>query len=200
MGTLRTSAITVLIARIWIAVLAALMLTGCTGFGGGAFNSTSSKALSIDLNADVEAIANEISKFDANSASSSAAKSLQDYVELSENNESILDSIEITVKKFKDDIKLAWNELPAEDTETSPSRDKYLNWVQGYETWVYYQRESQKLGSACIVTSQTKEDFELCTLNNFNRTMEFERLSREDLSAAIQDIRDWRDSIGASNG
>ena len=187
-------------AQIFATFLAAFFLSGCTGFGGGAFNSTSANAIGIDLNADIDAIAYEVSKFDANSAASSTAESLQDYVKLSDNNESILDSIELTVKKFKNDIEMWWNDLPAEDTKTSPSRDKYLKWAEGYVKWIYYQRESQKLGSACTVTAQTKEEFVLCTINNLNRTMEFERLSKEDLNIAVQDIRDWSQSIGGNNG
>lgn len=181
-----------------VSVLIAVLLSGCSGFDGA--TSVFGKSSEIDLNADVETIATDVSRFDANSALTSSATTLEDYEEISNNNVIILDSIEISVGKFKSDILEAWDELPAEDTANSPSRSKLLNWANGYETWIFYQREMQKLGSACLVTSQTKYEYDTCALNNFNRTMELENLSRNDLSYAIQGIQEWRDSIGANNG
>lgn len=184
--------------RAFAAVLIALLLSGCAGFGGGA--SVLGASPQIDLNADVESIADGVSRFDANSALTSSATTLQDYIDISSNNETILNSIETSVLKFKLDIQDAWDDLPSTDDASSPSRGKLMKWAEGYETWIYYQREMQKLGSACTITSQTKSEYDICAMNNFNRAMEFERLSRSDLSVAIQGIQEWRQSIGASNG
>ena len=181
-----------------LALLIALLLSGCAGFGGG--TSVTGTSSEIDLNADVESIAEGVSRFDANTALTSSATTLQDYIDISSNNETILNSIESSVQKFKLNIQDAWDELPAEDDLTSPSRGKLLKWAEGYETWIYYQREMQKLGSACTITSQTKSEYDICAINNFNRAMEFERLSRSELTAAIQGIQEWRESVGASNG
>ena len=125
---------------------------------------------------------------------------MQDYIDISSKNETILNSIETSVQKFKSNLQDAWDELPPEDDLTSPSRGKLLKWAEGYETWIYYQKEMQKLGSACTITSQTKSDYDICAISNFNRAMEFERLSRSDLTAAVQGIQVWRESVGASNG
>lgn len=186
------------IKRAIVSVLIAVLLSGCSGFDGA--SSVFGKSSEIDLNADVETIATDVSRFDANSALSSSASTIEDYAEISKNNSIILDSIEISVDKFKSDILEAWDGLPTEDTTSSPSRSKLLNWAKGYETWIFYQREMQKLGDACLLTSQTKSEFDNCAFNNFNRTMELENLSRNDLSYAIQGIQEWRDSIGANNG
>jgi len=188
---------TELAIQVVVAGVATVLLAGCAGFGGGMGSASSSN---IDLNADVEAIASGVSRFDANTASTSSANSLQDYVNLSDNNESILDSIEVSVQKFKSDINNAWEDLPAEDSTDSPSRNKLLKWAEGYETWIYYQREAQKLGNACATTSQTKSEYELCAMNNFNRLMDFERLSRSELTLAIEGIQEWRRSVGATDG
>jgi len=193
-----TSNKSVSINRALVTVLIALLLSGCAGFGGG--TSVLGTSSEIDLNADVESIAAGVSRFDANTALTSSATTLQDYVDISNNNETILNSIETSVQKFKSDIQEAWEDLPAEDGPSSPSRGKLLKWAEGYETWIYYQREMQKLGSACTITSQTKSEYEICALNDFNRAMDFERLSRSDLSNAIQGIQEWRESIGANNG
>lgn len=179
-------------------MLIALLLSGCAGFGGG--TSVLGTSSEIDLNADIESIADGVSRFDVNTALTSSATILQDYIDISSNNETILNSIETSVQKFKSDIQSAWDELPSEDNLTSPSRDKLLKWAGGYETWIYYQREMQKLGSACTITSQTKSEYDICAISNFNRAMEFEGLSRSDLTAAIQGIQEWRESVGASNG
>ena len=187
-----------LINRVLITLFAALMLSSCAGFGGA--SSISGTASQIDLNADVESIASGVSKFDANTALTSSASTLQDYVDIANNNESILDSIDSAVQKFKSDVQDAWEDLPDEDTASSPSRSKLLKWAEGYGTWIYYQREMQKLGAACTITSQTKSEYDICAINNLNRAMEFERLSRIDLSNAIQGIQEWRESIGASDG
>jgi hypothetical protein len=181
-----------------VSVLIVLLLSGCAGFGGG--TSMLGASSEIDLNADVESIAAGVSRFDANTALTSSATTLQDYVDISNNNENILNSIETSVQKFKSDIQEVWEDLPAEDGPSSPSRGKLLKWAEGYETWIYYQREMQKLGSACTITSQTKSEYDNCALNNFNRAMEFERLSRSELSSAVQSIQDWRESIGVGNG
>jgi hypothetical protein len=181
-----------------VSVLIVLLLSGCAGFGGG--TSMLGASSEIDLNADVESIAAGVSRFDANTALTSSATTLQDYVDISNNNENILNSIETSVQKFKCDIQEVWEDLPAEDGPSSPSRGKLLKWAEGYETWIYYQREMQKLGSACTITSQTKSEYDNCALNNFNRAMEFERLSRSELSSAVQSIQDWRESIGVGNG
>jgi hypothetical protein len=179
-------------------LLVALLLSGCAGFSGA--SSVLGTSPEIDLNADVESIADGVSKFDANTALTSSATTLQDYVDISNNNEVILNSIETSVQKFKGNIQQAWEDLPAQDDASSPSRAKLLKWAEGYETWIYYQREMQKLGSACTITSQTKSEYDICAISNFNRAMEFERLSRSDLTAAIQGIQEWRESVGASNG
>ena len=192
------SNLTIVIRRAIFTTLIAVLLTGCSGFDGA--TSIVGKSTEIDLNGDIETIAEGVSRFDANSALTASAFTLEDYEEISNNNITILDSIEMSVRKFKSDILEAWDELPTEDTASSPSRSKLLNWAKGYETWILYQREMQKLSSACLLTSQTKSEFDTCALLNLNRTLEFERLSRIDLSSAIQGIQEWRDSIGASNG
>jgi hypothetical protein len=181
-----------------VVLLVALLLSGCAGFSGA--SSVLGTSAEIDLNADVESIADGVSRFDANTALTSSATTLQDYVDISNNNEDILNSIETSVQKFKADIQEAWEDLPAEDVASTPSRAKLLKWAEGYETWIYYQREMQKLGSACTITSQTKSEYDICAISNLNRAMEFERLSRSDLTPAIQGIQEWRESVGASNG
>jgi len=181
-----------------VVLLVALLLSGCAGFSGA--SSVLGTAPDIDLNADVESIADGVSRFDANTALTSSATTLQDYVDISNNNEIILNSIETSVQKFKLDIQEAWEDLPDQDDVSSPSRAKLLKWAEGYETWIYYQREMQKLGAACTITSQTKSEYDICAINNFNRAMDFERLSRSDLTSAIQGIQEWRESVGASNG
>ena len=194
----KDSSASVLFYRGLVVLLVALLLSGCAGFSGA--SSVLGTSPEIDLNMDVESIANGVSRFDANTALTSSATTLQDYVDISNNNEVILNSIETSVQKFKGNIQQAWEDLPAQDDASSPSRAKLLKWAEGYETWIYYQREMQKLGAACTITSQTKSEYDICAIRNFNRAMEVERLSRSDLTAAIQGLEEWRESVGASNG
>ena len=73
--------------RAFAAVLIALLLSGCAGVGGG--SSVLGASPQIDLNADVESIADGVSRFDANSALTSSATTLQDYIDISSNNKTI---------------------------------------------------------------------------------------------------------------
>ena len=67
-----------------VVLLVALLLSGCAGFSGA--SSVLGTSPEIDLNADVESIADGVSRFDANTALTSSATTLQDYVDVSNNN------------------------------------------------------------------------------------------------------------------
>lgn len=169
-----------------IAVVAAtLLLSSCAGISGGAVGGQD-----IDFNADVEAIAAGVRKFDENTKQSLNIQTYEDFRSITENNGKILEEIDVATENFRSNIERASSELPSEDTKESPSKSKLLAWADGYKTWIYYQELNQSIGVECL---NFPDDWMNCLLNNLSTTSRNEQASTLQLTIAIQGIQEWRD-------
>ena len=172
-----------------IAVLAAtLLLTSCSQIVGLAIGGPD-----IDFNADIEAIAFGVKKFEANTSKSGSVKTLEDFKVISENNGAILDEINASAESFLLDIERASSKLPDEDTAETPSKSKLLAWAEGYKSWVYFQEQNQVIGEECL---RQKTEWMNCLLRNFSTTAQNESSSQIKLTAAVQGIQEWRKLAG----
>lgn len=165
--------------RLTIAV-AALLLTGC----GSAFPSFSSP----DFNADFRAIQAGIAAFETNSRNATAADTLDEYKSIFTANEQILDEIESAVQTLGQHLDEAWNQLPEEDTPQFPARGLVLQYKQGMDNWLSFQRMNQATAEQCFSAPQ---GFEQCTLDNFSQTLSREEQALSQLRPAAEALIAW---------
>lgn len=165
------------------------LLTACSG------TSSFSDSSSIDFNQDVEVIAKGIDRFERNSqnATDMANQGRDAFGEIADENKAALDEIDLATDVFLSHINQASSRLPKKDTAESPSEAKLLAWANGYKSWVYYQRKQQTLGEKCLASEL---EFKACLIVNLAESLEYERLSRVDLTNAIAGIQEWRKSLG----
>lgn len=188
--------------RLTILVFAvAVSLSGCAGFGGLSGDSDSNQSgASFDINADIDKIAKGVSDFDSNSRLGLTTSSLEQFINVNSANGRILGEITLSVDEFISHIKSNWDVLPTDDTAELPSRDKLLNWANGYKTWLSYQLQIQGLARECEIASSVGSSWDVCVLGNSMRTQLYERLSKTDLESAITDIQLWQAKRSDLNG
>lgn len=173
----------------FIAIAAAtLLLSSCAGLSGGATGGRN-----IDFNADVEAIAAGVRKFEENTKQSPNVQTYEDFKSISENNGRILEEIDVATDNFRSNIERASSKLPSEDTIESPSKSKLLAWADGYKTWIYFQKVNQSIGVECL---NYPDDWMNCLISKLSETSKNEQASTVQLTKAIQGIQEWRELAG----
>jgi hypothetical protein len=172
-----------------VAILLSLFfLTSCGQLNNGAVGGPS-----IDFNADIEAIAVGVRKFEENTRQSSNIQTYEDFRSISESNGRILDEIDASTDIFLTNIEKASSELPSEDSTESPSKSKLIAWAEGYKTWVYYQKLNQTIGSECL---NYPDDWMNCLITRLPETSQNEQSSTINLTIAIQGIQEWQRLAG----
>jgi len=163
---------------------ATFLLTSCSQIVGAAIGGPD-----IDFNANVQAISIGLKKFEVNTSKSGSVKTFEDFKAITESNGAILDEISASTELFLSDIERASSKLPVDDTSESPSKSKLIAWAQGYQTWVYFQKQNQIIGEECLKQASLWLE---CLLTNFSTTAQNENSSTIKLKPAIEGIQEWR--------
>jgi|688.fasta_scaffold442171_2 hypothetical protein len=151
----------------------------------------------IDLQADLNRIIAGISRFDANSASSSSVNTMSDVRRLFSNNASILREIRDANAVFKRDLNSAKSQIPSRDTSSSPAFSTLMNLTKGYEEWLKYQNLNQVNAQKCIDRAGTSfKSFSACSISILPKTMENERIGRSKLQTAWNAWKKWQVKYG----
>lgn len=151
----------------------------------------------IDLQADLNRIIAGISRFDANSATSSSVNTIVDVKKIFANNSIILQEIKNANAVFKRNLNSAKRQIPSKDTKDSPAFNTLLNITVGYEEWLKYQNINQTNAQTCINSAGSSfSSFTNCSIRLLPKTMENEKIGRQKLQTAWNAWKKWQVKFG----
>lgn len=151
----------------------------------------------IDLQADINQIAQGLNKFDANSSNVSSVTNISEVRKIFSNNSAILNEIGVSVSRYKKNLISVKRMIPTRDTKETPKYDTLMNIAKGYEDWLKYQKINQRAAEQCLRSSgKTYNSFLGCSLNNLQETSRNERLSKVKLQSAWNAWKQWQIKFG----
>jgi hypothetical protein len=151
----------------------------------------------IDLQADMNRIVAGIKQFDANSANSASANTLNAVKRIFSNNASILREIGNANSAFKRDLNSAKRQIPSRDTKESPAFNTLMNLAKGYEGWLKYQNMNQSASEKCIKSAgNSLNSYTICAIALLPKAAEHERIGRQKLQAAWDAWKQWQVKFG----
>ena len=180
----------------------AIVLTlssGITTSASGASIGLSFTRAANDFQRDMNRIVENIRSFNENSSKAGYANSMKQMKQISATNDALLKGMSISISTFKNNLNKNKKFLPTKDISESPKFSTLAKMAMGYENWLKYQKMNQKMFKRCFRNTNNKfNSFKNCTLNNFGKSFENERLGRVKLEQAVREYNLWMARFGHS--